>query len=692
MTADGESRKRDTNALGLGDRRSYARLDFALRFIDSGIPSNMLEGDIERLRRARTIAGFTIILTMLGFESSLYFHWALPADEARLVDLSLTLGLMLVLGIPRSMRKTGETVLAANLMIAGAYTVILTAVAVFGGIRAPLLHWVAFPPVLAILMGTRRSAGYWSLICIATVAILAALDSADIQIIQPIDSDHFRGPALWLQRSVDVGSWLVVLLTIAFVYEKHQDEQTQRLESKNTELIHEMEQRMRAEERTRYLAYYDELTTLPNRQLFKEQLAHAMQTADREHLLVGLLFLDLDGFKEINDTHGHNFGDMLLQQVSRRLLNFVRGVDSVARPGDDTGQFVSRLGGDEFTILLDGLNDFSEAAIVAHRVLEGLAAPFTLGEHEVFITASIGIALYPGGAGSMDELLRNADLAMYHAKEEGRNNFQFFENNMNEDVVERTTLAHDLRIAIESNQLELDYQPIVDAQTLEISAVETLVRWRHPVRGRIQPDSFIKVAEDCGLIVALGDWVIQKACKQFALWKKAGIAPGRIAINVSGQQFRVQRLSCAIITAVEENGLDPKCIELEITENAMMIDEGEAIRCLEQLSRYGVGIALDDFGTGYSSLSYIMRFPVSALKIDRSFIDVIESDPEAQAISTAIIAMAQRLDLRVVGEGVEFESQAELLRSEFCDELQGYLYSPPLGAKEMTDLLGRGIG
>ncbi len=292
----------------------------------------------------------------------------------------------------------------------------------------------------------------------------------------------------------------------------------------------------------------------------------------------------------------------------------------------------------------------------------------------------------------MDELLRNADLAMYHAKEEGRNNFQFFERKMNEVVVERTTLAHDLRIAIENNQLELDYQPIVNAQTLEISGVETLVRWRHPERGRIQPDSFIKVAEDCGLIVPLGDWVIEQACMQFAEWKKAGIAPKRIAINVSGQQFRAQRLSCAVITAVESNELDPASVELEITENAMMIDEEEAIRCLTQLKRYGIGIALDDFGTGYSSLSYIMRFPVDALKIDRSFIESIESDPEAQAIATAIIAMAQRLNLRVVGEGVESESQAQLLRNEFCDELQGYLYSEPLDAKGMTDLLTRGLG
>jgi EAL domain-containing protein (putative c-di-GMP-specific phosphodiesterase class I) len=287
----------------------------------------------------------------------------------------------------------------------------------------------------------------------------------------------------------------------------------------------------------------------------------------------------------------------------------------------------------------------------------------------------------------MDDLLRNADLAMYHAKKEGRNNFQFFEESMNDSVVARSTLAHALRLAVEREELELHYQPIVSAQTHEIVGIECLARWNDPEHGPIPPDRFIVVAEQSGLIVDLGDWVIREACRQFGLWQAEGIAPKRIGINVSGQQFRAQRLTCSVITAVEEAKIDPACIEIEITETAMMIDENQASRCLNQLKKFGVSIALDDFGTGFSSLSYIRRFPVDVLKIDRSFVDSIETNPEVHAIATAILAMAARLGLRVVAEGVETASQAELLRREECDELQGYFFSRPLAADKMTELL-----
>ncbi|MCP5041970.1 MAG: EAL domain-containing protein, partial [bacterium] len=396
-----------------------------------------------------------------------------------------------------------------------------------------------------------------------------------------------------------------------------------------------------------------------------------------------------EGFKESNDTHGHSTGDELLQKVSTRLLGCVRGVDRIARQTEQDSEFVSRLGGDEFTILLDSLSEFSEAAIVAQRVIDGLAAPFHLEECEVYVSASIGIALYSDNLTSLDELLRNADLAMYHAKKLGRNNFQFFDPAMNESVVERTTLAHTLRLAVERKELELHYQPILAAATREIVGVECLARWHSRECGLVEPERFITAAEQSGLIVDLGEWVLLEACSQFARWQEEGIAPERIGINISGQQFRTKQLVSAVIDAVRETKIDPGCVELEITETAVMVNEVEASECLEDLKRFGVSVALDDFGTGYSSLSYIRRFPVDALKIDRSFVDVIESNPEAHAITMAILAMAKRLGLRVVAEGVETESQGALLTREGCDELQGFLYSPPISASQMTALLRR---
>jgi len=655
--------------------------------IDRVIPDHILAGETEQLRQARSIVGFTIVLIVLAIETGLYFHWALPRRLSINVESALAVSMALTLFLPFALRKGRSTAPAANLVITAAFLSIIVTTAAFGGIGAPVVHWCSLPPMLAIWMGAKRSAWAWAAIGMAGVIGFIALDAMGIGFAYHLGTERVQGSPLWIQRSVDVFSWLVVLVTTAFLYERHKDEQTLRLAEKNDELHHEIEQRKRAEERTRYLAYYDELTTLPNRQLFKEHLTQAMDAADREGRLVGLLFVDLDGFKEINDTHGHSNGDALLQQVAIRLLNCTRGVDQVARQTSQDSEFVSRLGGDEFTILLDGLSDFAEAAIVAHRVLEALSEPIQIDSQEVLISASIGIAVYPGAVTTMDELLRNADLAMYHAKKEGRNNFQFFEESMTESVVARSTLAHALRLAVEREELELHYQPIVCAQTQEIVGVECLARWNDPEHGPIPPDRFIVVAEQSGLISDLGDWVIREACRQYGRWEAEGIAPKRIGINVSGQQFRAQRLTCSVITAVEEAKLDPACIEIEITETAMMIDENQASRCLNQLKKFGVSIALDDFGTGFSSLSYIRRFPVDVLKIDRSFVESIETNPESHAIATAILAMAQRLGLRVVAEGVETESQAKLLRHEGCEELQGYFFSRPLAAEQMTQLL-----
>jgi predicted signal transduction protein with EAL and GGDEF domain len=670
--------------------------DGYFRLVDSAIPESIQQGDADRFRQSRTIVGFTLILILLGLESVAYFHYALPLEAATRIDIAFGVSLGLTLAIPWVLRSGHSIALAANLVIAASFLVIVTTFTVFGGIESPLLHWCALPPMLALLMGARRSAWIWAGFGLLTFCALAGAAASGTEFADYFGHTRLSGSHLWIQRGVDTASWLTILMTVAFLYERHNDEQTNRLESKNAELTHEIGQRERAEERTRYLAYYDELTTLPNRQLFKEQLAQAMAKSDRSGGQLGLFFLDLDGFKEVNDSYGHDAGDVLLQQVARRLMHCVRAVDTIGRGIETDGagehedaaeaepssvpekEAVSRLGGDEFTILLDELEDFNQAALVARRVLDSLASAIDIGEHEAFITASIGIAIYRGGPDTIDELLRNADLAMYHAKQAGRNNFQFFEPSMNEAVIERSTLAHDLRSAIPNDELVLEYQPILAARTSKVVGVEALIRWQHPTRGRITPDQFIGIAEETGLIVRIGEWVLTEACRRFASWQDRGVAPDRISVNVSGNQFRGRRLTQAVVEALEASKLEPHQLELEITENAMMIDEEEASRTLQDLAEMGVRIALDDFGTGYSSLSYLKRFPVDVLKIDRSFVGEIECDSGAQAIALAIIAMAHQMSLKVVAEGVETPPQGAFLRNHGCDELQGYLFSKPL--------------
>jgi len=348
---------------------------------------------------------------------------------------------------------------------------------------------------------------------------------------------------------------------------------------------------------------------------------------------------------------------------------------------------VSRRGGDEFTVLLIGLRDHVEAAAVARRIIERIEQPIRIDDHEVYISASIGIALYPGAATDKDELLRNADLAMYYAKDHGKHTFQFFEASMNEDISRRTIVANELRRAIDGDELLLQFQPIVEASSGRIAGLETLVRWLHPQRGVLGPNEFIYIAEESGLIHDLGRWVLRETCQVYREWRRRGIAPDRIAVNVSAAQLRRSELVESVRRAVRTTGMDPRHLEIEITESAMMVNEDEASECLEALQAMGVQIALDDFGTGYSSLSYVKRFPVSSLKIDRSFVSGIENDPEAQAISTAIIAMGHQLGLKIVAEGVETEAQRTFLRDKACDELQGYLISRPLDVKDIEILL-----
>jgi diguanylate cyclase (GGDEF)-like protein len=470
--------------------------------------------------------------------------------------------------------------------------------------------------------------------------------------------------------------------------EEEVDRRTAEIKSVNEELRRQISQREQAEERIRYLAYYDGLTGLPNRQLFQEHLRNALTAAKHGGRQVGLLFLDLDRFKQVNDTLGHSVGDELLCEVSNRMLSCVRFSDYVARvDAADPQSEVSRLGGDEFTLLLTEISDAQDAVKVAQRCLAELAKPIPVGGYELFTTASIGIAIYPSDGEDPETLLRNADTAMYHAKNNHRNNFQFYTEEMNTTAARKLHLANRLRNVLDRNELSLHYQPLRNATDGSLAGAEALLRWTDPETGPVGPDEFIPIAEDAGLIVEIGEWVLRTACAQARVWQNDGFRAIRIAVNVSAHQLRQPGWPETVARILRETGLSPDHLELEMTETAILQYDDATIAALRELDDMGVGLALDDFGTGYSSLSYLRRFPFDRLKIDRSFIGDITADPDDAVLTTAILALARTLELRVVAEGVETLQQAEFLREHDCDELQGYLFSRPVPSEEFTRFL-----
>ncbi len=453
--------------------------------------------------------------------------------------------------------------------------------------------------------------------------------------------------------------------------------------------VQDVTDRKLVEEQIRYLAYHDSLTSLGNRRLFKERLALALDEARRAGRVLGVLFLDLDGFKLINDTLGHSAGDRLLKGVAERLVNSVRPPQDALGPTPPGGasRLVARLGGDEFTVLLGEIRGPQDAARVARRVLRALAEPFHLDGHEVAVGASIGITTSPPDGDDVETLLRNCDTAMYHAKEQGRNNYQFFAESMNAVVFERLVLENRLRRAIEREELELHYQPKLDVETGRVAGFEALARWRDPELGVVSPNVFIPLAEDAGLIRTIGDWALRAAVRQIADWDAAGVPAVRVSVNLSGHQLGTGSLLRTVVDALRTAAVDARRLELEITETALLHDEAAAISVLEELRGMGVGIALDDFGTGYSSLSYLLRLPVDTLKIDRSFIQRVDSEPADAALVGAIISMAKIRGLRVVAEGVESDEHLAVLRELGCDEVQGHLFSAALPASEVPRLV-----
>ncbi len=665
--------------------------------IDRRLPQDVLAGDVERLRRARCILGCSLILIVLGLVALAFTYWALPGSSWQRTGLTLAVAMSLTASVPTLIRRGASQVFCTHVLITASWAVIVATFTLVGGINGPLMHWCALLPLLAVLMGNMRAAWIWGGIAMITLTAFAALDFAGVSFAADGLQDLYAADRLWIQRFVDVGSWVAVLLTVGLVYDTQQREQTQRLAEQNAQLEGEIAQRTQAEERTRYLAYYDELTTLPNRRLFEEQLAGAIDLSERNGRLTAVLYLDLDGFKGVNDTMGHAAGDELLVQVAARLRESVRISDSVGRANNsDQRQYgiVSRRGGDEFTVLLSEVRNHREAAFVADRILRTLSEPFSIEDEEVRISVSIGIAIPTNAAEAVHaaELLRNADIAMYHAKESGRNGFRFYEEAMNRDTVARSKVASELRVAVTQNQLELFYQPIVRPESHELMAVEALVRWHHPDLGLLAAGEFIEIAEERGLTIPIGEWAIATAAMDYAKWRSQGIAPPRVAVNISGAQFRRGNVFAMVQGALREHDMPPTALEIEITESAMLHNVESTQRCLRQLKEMGVTIALDDFGTGYSSLSHLREFTVNRVKIDRAFVNDIGVEPEAEAIVKAILAMAHQLGLGVVAEGIETEAQEQFLVAHGCRELQGYRFGKPRSARAFAERFGSTAG
>ncbi|SPQ01530.1 conserved hypothetical protein [Candidatus Sulfobium mesophilum] len=528
------------------------------------------------------------------------------------------------------------------------------------------------------LVDRLRAAGPWQLILISVV--LAELFTL---LFSTLQSYLYWGHVSVQVLIVGAGDALIVTIFVATIITI--------LSWQISALKQKLKSREEAEKQFRVLAYYDTLTGLPNRVMFKEVLGQAIKAAEREKEgELGLLFIDLDDFKRVNDSLGHDLGDQLLHAVTERLLVSTRSSDYIARSEDEEAPDVlSRLGGDEFTVLLRRLVHVEDAGKVAARLQNDLSEAFVIGGQEIFITASIGIAVYPNDGKDVHALLKNADAAMYHAKSKGRNNYQYYTPAMNFSALEVLTVERKLHKAVENNELQLFYQPKKSLAKDKVTGMEALLRWKPAGGEMVLPSQFISIAEETGLIIELGKWALGRACAQAKQWQEAGYEPIVMSVNLSSRQFDQKDLVDVVSNALIDSGLEARFFELEITESAVMRDPDGAMRVLAVLKEMGVTISIDDFGTGYSSLNYLRMIPLDYLKIDRSFVVNIGRVRSDEAIIKAIIGIAHSLDLRVTAEGVESIEQLSFLRACGCDEIQGYIVSPPVPDSEVERLLYR---
>jgi diguanylate cyclase (GGDEF)-like protein/PAS domain S-box-containing protein len=436
-----------------------------------------------------------------------------------------------------------------------------------------------------------------------------------------------------------------------------------------------------AEQEIQQLAYYDTLTGLPNRVLLNDRVQLALARSDRETMPLAVIFLDLDHFKVVNDTLGHSSGDHLLQVIAKRLQECIRRTDTVAR-----------IGGDEFVVVLNGVSGSEDVAQLSQKILEAVVEPVELCGQEVFTSCSLGIALHPGDGNDVDTLLRHADVAMYQAKELGRNSYQFFSQELNRKSADRLTLESSLRRALEREEFHLHYQPQIDLQTGLVTGVEALLRWKHPEFGIVPPERFIPLADETGLIIPIGEWVLRTACAQSRAWQNAGHARLQMAVNLSVKQFRQKSLLSVIRDILTSTGLAPDCLELELTESSVMEHTDHNIALLHQIKEMGIRLSIDDFGTGFSSMSSLKFLPLHRLKISRQLIGDILTNPDDVAITDAIIAMGHSLKLKVLAKGVESREQMDFLRHLNCDEAQGFYFAQPMHADDLSDSLAKGWG
>ncbi|HYC45411.1 MAG TPA: EAL domain-containing protein [Burkholderiales bacterium] len=441
-------------------------------------------------------------------------------------------------------------------------------------------------------------------------------------------------------------------------------------------VMRDITERKKAEERLNHLANYDPLTGLPNRALFRDRIGHALARAKRQELLMAVMLIDLDHFKEINDTLGHSKGDQVLQALTGVLRSCIRDTDTLAR-----------LAGDEFSIIVEHVRHVDDAVVVADKIISALSKPLVIDGQEIFVTVSIGIAMFPFSADSIEQLVQAADIALYRVKDQGRNGYEFYSPEMNADAAERLQIENLLRRAIERDEFSVQYQPKIAVHGGRVTGVEALLRWRSAELGFVPPDRFIPLAEKTGLIVPIGEWILRKACAQARAWQVQGLPPIVVSVNLSARQFRQPKLADMVASVLRETGLQAQYLELEITESLMMTEKDHAIVTVDELHALGVQISVDDFGTGYSNLAYLKRFPVQKLKVDKSFVQDATSDAEDSKIVAAVVALAKSMDLAVVAEGVETAEQLQLLAHLGCDEYQGYFFSEPLSAPDLEPLL-----